>query len=90
MWQIILLAIILVIFAVLDKLKIVPAWQWLATKLEGAKASFATSAGVGTAGAFFNDWREWVLWGIAVAIGLLRLFYEYLRIRRELREERAE
>ncbi|MEZ0263013.1 MAG: hypothetical protein ACAH80_18555 [Alphaproteobacteria bacterium] len=58
-------------------------FAYLVSIFHGAKVSLATSFGVIASSAFFVDWREWVLFIIGLLIGLLRLYAEYLRVRRE-------
>lgn len=62
--------------------------HYLSEKADAALA-YGTSGGVGTAAAFMTDWRQWVLFGIAVLIGLSRLAYDVIKLRRLIKNKKA-
>lgn len=60
-----------------------------AEKMDGATASFATSAGVGVSASFVTGAGQWILFGIAFAIGGVRLTYEGVKLYRLLKNKKA-
>lgn len=62
--------------------------QNLTEKAE-AMVSYGTSAGVGTSAAFISGPGQWVLFGIALLIGIARLGYDSLKLYRLWKNKKA-